>query len=194
MRITSRTMRTAIIAAMAAALSLGAASGALAASGSPAPAAVSAKTDRVFVKTVKLSQGYTAALFRVADGYTAEISSGGRYVATVTALGDSTTGTSLRGLTVQLTSRGAITTTADDSRPLPRPQDERVFVRSERVGPYLMAKVYRTGDRYEAVISGEGVRTATLTANGSTTAKTVGGLRIVLHADGGLTAYAAPAA
>lgn len=207
MRMTPRTLRTGIITATAAsALTLGAASGALAAT-QHAPTAVTVeaaahaqktgktgKAKRVYVKTVRLAaKGHTAKVYKLgAAKFQADVVYKGQRIATLTASGK-TASANLNGLHVKLTQRGAVTSWADRAKPAPKPKPKpkpkpakRVLVSTHTLaGGSGTAKVYKlSANHFQADLFGRGAKLGTLDANGRAATGEDNGLHVVLSPDG----------
>ncbi|WP_411103193.1 hypothetical protein [Streptomyces sp. cmx-4-9] len=204
MRTHHTTLRSSLVVVTAtAALSLGVASGAFAAPGgrtapavtasATAGAAATAPAPRVFVKTVELAApGHTARLYRTSPyAYQAEVFFHGRKTAAIAAKDDSSTATNLNGLTVQLTSQGRLSSWIERAqpRPVPRPADQRVLVRTEVLPDGCTARIYRLGaTHYQADLHGT-TELGTLDADGRPTAAENNGLHLVLRPDGTLASW-----
>ncbi|MFD3698397.1 hypothetical protein ACFWUZ_19975 [Streptomyces sp. NPDC058646] len=202
MRISPRTLRTSLVVATAtAALSLGAASGALATPAGPAAAGAVTATalpgaQPVPVGTVQLAvPGHTAKVVRTGPhAYRADILFNGRKTAVLTAQDGSASATNLDGLNVQLTSQGQVSSWVERARPRPEPADKRVLVRVEQLADGSTARVYRLGaDRYQADVYGGprpgGTKLGTLDTAGRPAAGEDNGLHIVLNPDGSLLSW-----
>ncbi|MEU8955298.1 hypothetical protein AB0C93_13435 [Streptomyces sp. NPDC048518] len=208
MRMTSRALRTGIITATAAsAITLGAASGALAAT-QHAPAGVTVeavahakkngkkngKTKRAYVKTVKLaSKGHTAKVYKLgAAKFQADVMYKGHRIATLTASGKAASA-NLNGLHVKLTQRGAVTSWVDRAKPAPKPKPKpkpkpakRVLVSTHTLADgHGTAKVYKLStNHFQADLFGRGAKLGTLDANGRAATGEDNGLHVVLSPDG----------
>ncbi|GAA3136005.1 hypothetical protein ACFQ0X_02185 [Streptomyces rectiviolaceus] len=216
MRMTPRALRTSIVTATAAtAITLGAASGALAATQPTHTAATveaaahaksksKSKTKRVYVKTVKLaSKGHTAKVYKLGKGkYQADILFKGKKVGVLNAFGK-TALANLNGLHIKLTPRGTVTSWADRAKPAPKPTPKpkpkpkpgkRELVRIDTLVDGSMAKVYKLStNHWQADIYGGSVGSAgigTLDANGRSASGENNGLHVVLSPDGKLSSWA----
>ncbi|MFK4066347.1 hypothetical protein [Streptomyces sp. NPDC029674] len=207
MRMTPRALRTSIITATAAtAITLGAASGALAATQhAPDTATVTAaahaktkgKTKRVHVKTVKLaSKGHTAKVYKLGKNkYQADILFHGKKISGLNAFGR-TALANLNGLHVKLTARGAVSSWVDRVKPAPKPKPKpkpakRELVRVDTLVDGSKAKVYKlSANHWQADIYGGKAALGTLDANGRAAAGENNGVHVVLSPDGRLSSWA----
>lgn len=199
MRMPRRHLRNSIITVTAAAaISLGAASGAIAATQPEASAAVEAAAQatakRLYVKTVKLAaKGHTAKVYKTGKrAYQADVLFKEQKIATVTATGK-TARADLNGLHIMLTPTGQITSWSDRAAPRPKPQpvNKRVLIRTDTLADGSTAKVYRLSvNHHQADIYGS-AKLGTLDADGRAAAGENNGLHVVLSPDGSLTSWLA---
>lgn len=218
MRMTPRALRTGIVTATATtAITLGAASGALAATQhvpttasatvtagththtKPHTAAHSkAKTKRVYVKTVRLaSKGHTAKVYKLGKNkYQADILFHGKKVGGLNAFGKTALG-NLNGLHVKLTARGALSSWVDRAKPAPKPKPKpkpqpgkRELIRIDTLVDGSMAKVYKLSvHHWQADIYAGSAGIGTLDANGRSASGENNGLHVVLSPDGRLSSW-----
>ncbi|MFG2646656.1 hypothetical protein [Streptomyces sp. NPDC048436] len=206
MRMNRRYLRTSIVAATAtAAISLGAASGAMAATQhTPTTASACASVGKVshakkrhFVKTVKLAEkGHTARVYKLAKGkYQADVLYKGKKFAVLNAFGR--TGTAnLNGLHVKLTPKGTVTSWVDRAKPAPKPKPKpkpspgKQLVRIDTLPDGSAAKIYRlSASHWRAVFSGAGAKLGSLDANGRSASGENNGLHVILNPDGSLKSW-----
>ncbi|WP_406101333.1 hypothetical protein OG698_03450 [Streptomyces sp. NBC_01003] len=200
MRMTPRALRTTIVAATAtAAISLVAASGAMAATQHTPTAtaavesAAHAKKKRVYLKSVKLAaKGHTAKVYKTGKRTAqADVLYRGKKVATLTAAGKAKA-FNLNGLHVKLSPSGAITSWVDRAKPQPKPKpvNKRVLVATATLADGSGAKVYKlSADHYQVTIFADGSQIGTLDANGRSAAGESNGLHVVLAPDGRLSSW-----
>ncbi|MDQ8705271.1 hypothetical protein RCO28_22635 [Streptomyces sp. LHD-70] len=203
MRTTPRALRVSIIATTAAAaISLGAASGAVAATAQPAPVSVEntahghaahGKKKRVYVKTVKLaSKGHTAKVYKLGKGsYQADVLFHGKKFGTLTAKGRAASA-NLNGLHVKLTSGGMVSSWVDRAKPAPKPKpkptptpkpkpvNKRELVRIDTLVDGSPAKIYKlSAHHWQAEIGGD-LQIGLLDADGFTDSAENNGIRVEL--------------
>lgn len=194
---TARTLRTTAIAVVATAgISLGAASGAVAATGPQAPAsnvsveaAVSAKGGKA--KTVKLRDGSVAKVFKIGKKKAKAVISGPKG-GTLVANGKNAYANH-NGLHIKLTPSGSLTSWMDKAKPKPNPKphpNKRVLVASPKLADGSGAKVYKvSANHYQADFFGAGAKLGSLDANGRAAYGENNGLHVALQPDGHLKSW-----
>ncbi|MZD04736.1 hypothetical protein GTW43_06500 [Streptomyces sp. SID5785] len=193
---TPRALRTSIITVTAtAAISLGAASGALAApQHSPAAAQSAAHRStvkRVHVATVKLAATHhTAKVYKLGRyTYQADILYKGKKIALLKASRGKTDRADLNGLHVRLTATGKVSSWADRAKPRPKPAPQpgkREHVRNDTLADGTLARIYKLSpSHWQAVVAGLG----TLDADGRSAAGEHNGMHVVLSPDGSLSSW-----
>ncbi|MEU6676308.1 hypothetical protein [Streptomyces sp. NPDC046925] len=189
---TPRTLRTTAIAAIATAgISLGAASGAMAATApdTAAPSSVSVEAAahskaKVKAKTVKLRDGSTAKVYKLGKHKAKAVISGpkgGKLIAN-----GKNAYANHNGLHIKLTPGGALTSWMDKAKPKPKPKPEkRQHVRNDTLADGSMARVYKLSPTHWQAVTSAG----SLDANGRTALGNHNGMHIKLTASGGLTSW-----
>lgn len=191
---TAHTLRTTAIAVVATAgISLGAASGAMAATSphTAAPTSVSveslAHSKAKKVKTVKLRDGSTAKVYKLGKNKAKAVISGPKG-ATLTA-DRKTVRVNHNGMHIKLTPSGSITSWMDKAKPKPKPKPnphKRVLVATPKLADGTTAKVYKLStNHYQADITGAG----SLDANGRAAYGQNNGMHVALQPDGKLTSW-----
>lgn len=206
---TARTLRTAAIAVVATAgLSLGAASGAIAATGPQAPAGVSISAESVAhskvdkakkakkakaVKKVKLHDGSIAKVYKLGKNKAKAVISGPKG-GTLIANGKNAYANH-NGLHIKLTPGGSLTSWMDKARPKPNPKpdpkpNKRVLVASPTLADGSTAKLYKLStNHYQADFFGAGAKLGSLDANGRAAYGENNGLHVALQPDGRLKSW-----
>ncbi|MFF1376102.1 hypothetical protein [Streptomyces sp. NPDC058308] len=197
---TARTLRTTAIAVVATAgISLGAASGALAATAphAAAPTGVSvesaAPAQGKKAKTVKLRDGSTAKVYKLGKNKAKAVISGPKG-GTLIAHGKNAYANH-NGLHIKLTPGGTLTSWMDKAKPKPKPKPKpdpgkRVLVASPKLADGSTAKIYKlSANHYQADIIGAGAKLGSLDANGRAAYGQNNGLHVVLQPDGRLSSW-----
>ncbi|MFI6086866.1 hypothetical protein [Streptomyces sp. NPDC051218] len=196
---TARTLRTTAIAVVAAAgISLGAASGAMAAVGPQAPAGVGVSAESVALsqakkpnkaKTVKLRDGSTAKVYKLGKNKAKAVVLGPKG-GTLIANGKNAYANH-NGLHIKLTPGGSLTSWMDKAKPKPKPNpNKRVLVASPTLADGSTAKVYKLStNHYQADFFGAGAKLGSLDANGRAAYGQNNGLHVALQPDGQLKSW-----
>ena len=195
-----RTLRTALVAAgVTVALGVSAA-GAFAQPAPEARTVASAshanghcqKTERVYVKTVKLADPVSKAkVFKTGKHrYDAEIWAKGLKYGTMTAK-HRTVYANHNGLHIALHPNGKVTSWVERAKPKPKPVVKRVLVSTAPLADgSSTAKLYRiSANHYEADIYADGTKLDTLVANGRAAYGENNGLHVTLQPDGRLSSW-----
>ncbi|MEV0528732.1 hypothetical protein AB0I66_35465 [Streptomyces sp. NPDC050439] len=190
---TTRTLRTTAIALVATAgISLGAASGAMAATAPPTTSSKPINVEAVAhskakkakkAKTVKLRDGSIAKVYKLGKNKAKAVISGPKGS---TLIADrKTVHVNHNGMHIKLTPSGSITSWMDKAKPKPNP-NKRVLVATPKLADGTTAKVYKLStNHYQADIAGAG----SLDANGRAAYGQNNGMHIALQPDGKLTSW-----
>ncbi|MWA10806.1 hypothetical protein [Streptomyces sp. BA2] len=198
---TARTLRTTAIAVVATAgISLGAASGAMAATGPQAPAGVSVSAESVAfskakkpkkAKTVKLRDGSTAKVYKLGKNKAKAVVLGPKG-GTLIANGKNAYANH-NGLHIKLTPGGSLTSWMDKAKPKPNPKptpNKRVLIASPTLADGSTAKIYKlSASHYQADFFGAGAKLGSLDANGRAAYGQNNGLHVALQPDGQLKSW-----
>ncbi|MGW0908590.1 hypothetical protein [Streptomyces sp. NPDC002853] len=191
---TARTLRTTAIAVVATAgISLGAASGAMAATAphTTSPASITVESiahsktkTKAKVKTVKLRDGSTAKVYKLGK-HKAKAVIAGPKGGTLVANGKNAYANH-NGLHIKLTPSGSLTSWMDKAKPKPKPQPEkRQHVRNDTLADGSMARVYKLSPTHWQAVTAAG----TLDANGRTASGEHNGMHLSLSPNGSLKSW-----
>ncbi|WP_367048491.1 hypothetical protein [Streptomyces sp. Je 1-332] len=195
---TARTLRTTAIAVVAAAgISLGAASGAMAATAShtAGPASISvesiahSKTKKPKkAKTVKLRDGSIAKVYKLGKNKAKAVISGPKG-ATLLANGR-TVYVNHNGMHIKLTPSGSLTSWMNKAKPKPKPKpkphpEKREHVRNDTLADGSMARVYKFSPTHWQAVTSAG----SLDANGRTASGENNGMHVTLSPSGVLKSW-----
>ncbi|MFI6090693.1 hypothetical protein [Streptomyces sp. NPDC051218] len=189
---TARTLRTTAIAVVATAgISLGAASGAMAATAShtAGPASISvesiahSKTKKPKkAKTVKLRDGSTAKVYKLGKNKAKAVISGPK--GTTLLANGRTVHVNHNGMHIKLTPSGSITSWMDKAKPKPHPE-KREHVRNDTLADGSMARVYKFSPTHWQAVTSAG----SLDANGRTASGENNGMHVTLSPSGVLKSW-----
>lgn len=191
---TPRTLRTSAIAVIATAgISLGAASGAMAATAphTATPASVTVESvahtkTKTKAKTVKLRDGSTAKVYKIGK-HKAKAVIAGPKGGTLIANGKNAVAHH-NGLHIKLTPSGVLTSWMDKAKPKPKPKpqpEKRQHVRNDTLADGSLARVYKLSPTHWQAVTAAG----SLDANGRTASGEHNGMHVTLSPSGALKSW-----